>query len=465
MTRTPTKRHFLKRAAAYLRRLSIRRKITIVILLSFILILPTALLSLHYQSRILQEITVIIEQDVTLGRYASDLSMIMLDIRRNERNYRLIGSSTERDAVESGFVQARDMLGHARDIARQSDQPIIQNLLHHLALYEESFDLLTDHITTTPPEERIIQLESQLETELGDFQKRYHEIMGRLETASPAERDSLIALVNDAMDAISFERLVSSGVNGDNSAQPVYIQDNLNRSAQEFLGAAQVLAEQSWQNMHEHRTESLSIEARATRNIIMVMIFTGFLYLWMVTVMPRQIIKPITQLNALIKKAGEGDFRGHARQYSNDEIGDLASTYNNMLDRIWQYDELKTKKISSQKRMIDRLLDMLPVPVCLLSANLVLFYYNQAFVELFGGVIPPKPPDMGLEVVKFEHLRQFVEEIQLALSGTKTEFVIQLESQDGTTHRFRGRLIRNAMMEQESVVLLGEPPISPEEHG
>ena len=86
MTRTTIQQNLLTKVTIYLSRLSIRRKITIAILLSFILIFPTALLSLHYQSSILQEINIIIEQDVALGRYASDISMIMLDIRRNARN-------------------------------------------------------------------------------------------------------------------------------------------------------------------------------------------------------------------------------------------------------------------------------------------------------------------------------------------------------------------------------------------
>ena len=100
----------------FIKRLSLRRRIAFAILATFLVILPSVSLSLFYFSSLLEEINVIIEQDVKLGRTASDLSVTLLDIRRYERNYRIFGSSTERASVEKLVAVAESLLNNVYEI-------------------------------------------------------------------------------------------------------------------------------------------------------------------------------------------------------------------------------------------------------------------------------------------------------------------------------------------------------------
>lgn len=455
MTQTAAQRHAARSVLAYLRRLSIKRRITIAMLFAFLLTVPSVYLSLVYVSRILQEINTIIDQDVAMGRSAAELSVLMLDIRRIERNYRLIGGDTERNAVQSLIAVTDSALAHALTIAPKSEEVLISDMQSHLAMYANSFSMLADHISAHPPESRIQRIRNQLSDGLEAFQHQYRDTLEQLESAPPDLRDSLITQVSESMNVISFDRLMTTA-GGDDSAQPAYIQDNLNRSAEDFLTAADDLAERSWQNMQAHRTESQFIEARAKRDIITILLITAAVCVYVVSSLPRKITRPVARLNGLLRKAGEGDFASHATVSTNDEIGDLANSYNQVLDRISQYDELKTRKIASQKRIIDRLLEHMARPACVFSSGMILLYYNAPFADLFDGAIPPRPPDMGIDAEKSETLKPFVEQLQQETANTGAEFGFMFTLPSGGEQRFNGRVVRNTLMKMESLILMGE---------
>ena len=444
---------FWTRIAVWMRRLSIKRKITFIILLAFLFTLPPIALSVQYVSRILQEIDQIIETDVALGRNSSDLLVLMFDIRRNERTYHLLGSAAERDSITVQVRQAWERLSASAILAGTAERPLIRRMENSLRAYERNFDLLVRYMEEHPP-----QLSSRTPDVLGleveRYRAQYQLALMNLERANPAERDSLVSSVYDQLEALTANILAGAEITGNGAGE---IQNALDLSAQEFQAASEELAGEAWENLQEHRTEGFYLEARAKRNIILVMIVTTFLYLYMLTSMPRKIMRPVTRLNALLRRGMAGNFSEHAREYSNDEIGDLASNYNQVLDRFQYYEELKTRKIGSQKRMIDRMLEMLPSPVAMMNVNLALQYYNAPFADLLEGKLPPRAPDTGFDLARAEGSERLVEELRAALNSTKTEFFIELSSRDGVTHRLKGRIIRNPLMEQESVLLIEVP--------
>lgn len=437
--------------------MSLRRKITAAILVTFVLTLPTVSMSIFYFSGLLEKINIIIEQDVTLGRMANDLSVTMLDIQRYERNYRVFGTSAERQSVKRLVADAESMLHHIQEIAPNTEQQLVKELSDHLSIYSNTFDMLADHISAHPPEDRIKKIRTRFSKNLSDFQSKYREILTELDRVTDAERDSIIARTTESMDALSFDRLFDIETSTDESTQPFYIQENLDNSSQAFLETAYNLAEKSWENMLTHRNESFSIEARAKRNIIFILIVTGIICIFMVTLLPRNIVRPITSLIQALNKAREGDFSAQAHIQTNDEIGDLATSYNYVIERFRHYDDLKTRKIASQKRTMDRLLENLQLPVCIVSPELNASYYNHAFADIFGTAIPPKPPDGGMDLEKIESMNDFTEQLKKKIEGGTNNFFLTVTSQDGKSFTLKGRLVLNAVMEPESIVLIEVP--------
>ena len=443
-------RRFIKSLGNFIVRLSIQWKITLSILITFIIILPSVWLSLFYFTNLLASLTVITDRDVALGRTATELSLTMLDIRRYEINYRMFGSSTERESVEKLIAHADSLLVSANDIAPTPERVVITGLADHLGIYSNSFSMLVEHILQYPPETSI-QQKARLSNRLNEFQSAYRDILEVLDDASPAIRDSILTRANKDIDLFSLDLLAMS----DRPGQPFYIQENLDNSRQAFLDSAHELARRGWKNMLEHREQSLRIEARAKRNIISVLILTCIVCVFMVGYLPRIIVRPITSLNRTFRKAQEGDFKAFAPVQSNDEIGDLAHSYNLMMDRLSMYDNLKTKKIASQKRAFDRFMENLDVPACIVTSDMVAVFYNTAFADIFGRSLPAKAPDGGIAIKQIETMSGFIEELRKKISETANNFIMDIADREGKPVRLKGRVVRNALMKLESIVLIG----------
>jgi hypothetical protein len=58
---------------------------------------------------------------------------------------------------------------------------------------------------------------------------------------------------------------------------------------------------------------------------------------------------------------------------------------------------------------------------------------------------------------RLEHMRGLADEVHTVLTGTKTEFTITARDRNGVPRQFKGRVIRNPLMEQESVLLIAVP--------
>jgi len=379
----------------------------------------------------------------------------MLDIRRYERNYLVFGSAAEREKVEKLIVHADSSLKIAYEIAPESERESVQELSRHFTVYSNSFSMLVEHTLQNPPEDRINTIKNRFSKSFNEFQSNYRHILTMLNQASEAERDSIIAIASEHLDASSFDRLINIETSSDQSVLPSYIQENLDNSRQSFLLLANDLAEKSWKNVLNRKNESQRIEARAIRNILSVLILTGIICIFLVTLLPQRIVRPIKVLNRILKHAGKGDFSTQAPIYTNDEIGELAGNYNDVLDQLRLYDNLKTGKIASQKRILDRLLENLPMPVCIVTINFIAPFYNTSFAQIFGSSVPIKPPDGGLEIENIEVMNNFADELKKKMSGTKNNIFLDIHDRDGEVVKLKGRLIRNSVMELESVVIVG----------
>ena len=79
----------------------------------------------------------------------------------------------------------------------------------------------------------------------------------------------------------------------------------------------------------------------------------------------------------------------------------------------------------------------------------------SSFISIFGSSIPPRPPEGGLNLNDFDSMEVFLEKIQKKVLNSVNDFNIEISGVDESIHAFRGRIIRNSLMELESIVLIG----------
>ncbi len=440
----------LKQIKTSVMKTSLQLKITMSIVIVFVVVLPSVALSLLYFTSVMNRFTVITDHDVRVGRLATDLSIAILDIRREERIYRLFGGEKEHEQILFQITHADSLIAETEKLVEGEQAAIVRELSDDLEIYRNSFLMLVEHISENSPElsERH---RSRLTRQIDDFQTAYHKLLNRLESATVAERDSIIASAEQYLDLITLDTMSMSR----EGEQPSYIRQNLEMTCQRFLQNSKKLAGMSWSAMLEHRESTRRFDARAKRNIVTVLIITFFACVFLTFYLPRIIVTPLRSLMRTFARAGEGDLTAVASIQSRDEIGDLAKSYNKMIERLHVIDNLKTEKIASQKRILDRFLENLKLPACVMTKEYIAVFYNEPFAELFSGQLPKKAPESGLDIRQAPSMTQFLEMLRQQVSESGNNVTLSFTGKDDVVVNMKGRVVRDAHMNLESIVLVG----------
>jgi nitrogen fixation/metabolism regulation signal transduction histidine kinase len=450
---TPNESRFAGRLRTPFNRLSLRIRIILSLLFTFVLILPAVSLTLYYFSDLLTSMNVITRQDVELGQTATNLGFTIFQVHQQERGYRIFGSAVERDRIQELLAHADTLLDQARKIAPPPAQGMVTSLSRNLNDYRINFGVLTDYLDEHPFTVRLQLLRSRLPVEAEETARALIGLHVELERAAPARRDSILATALLYADEMALDRIVASA--GSGNTRISYLQRNLETARRNGIVISRQMAEAAWTRMRDHQETGLRIEARAKRNVIFLFILTAILFFFAIFRLPRMIIRPITGLSGVFRKAGNGEWGVHAPILSNDEVGELAASYNQVLERMRLYDDLKTKRIATQRRFVERLIDYMHVPVCILTRNMNALYFNSQFAGLFDASLPSKIPDGGLDITHIPEMSGFIEELRKHIAQAGGDFQFTITGRNGEAVILKGRPVRNATLNLESVVVVG----------
>ncbi len=446
----------LRNISSIFQRLSIRMRITASILLTFALVLPVVGLSLFYYSDLLSNIKTLTERDVRLGRSASDLAFIMLDIQRRERNFRVFGDDSERVEILGLISRGDSVIQSLQPIMTDQNRGILADLSKTLSDYSGGFDALVEYVVEFPPDKRIAHIRSRMDAESGKFSGLYKKLREEIQSAKSTTRDSLLAEAVKHIDIFSLDRIASQDAGSAGNAKTLFLQQSLDSSRRVFIHTANLLAALGWANMERHKRESLRIEARAKRNILFIVILTGILCAIIVMFLPKSIVKPLKNLGAHIRGVGNGGKELDLSSFPNDEVGELAAAYVGVIEKVRHFDDLKTKKIATQKRFIERLLDYLDIPVCILTKSYFAIYMNIRFISLFGLPAQQKIPEGGLDFTAIPEMRPFIEEIRKKTGQNPGDFPFTADTPGSGVVNLRCRQVRNAALSLETLIVTGD---------
>jgi hypothetical protein len=438
------------------RRMTIRRKITAAIVLALLIVVPAVALPLVYFSDILGETKILVERDVRFESAAAEITSCMLGIRRLEYGYRVFGNTFDRNRVLDIIAHADSILEGLKTDAPVTELGMILDLSRDLDSYSASFRELELHIVPIPPDVKLKRIASLSGQDYGIFESTYRALNNELELTPPALRDSVLAESSNAADLLFLERIVTIGFYSLTDPKMPALLHDLDASREEIIASATRFSEMNRHNMEIHRELNLQTETRAKRNIMFVLILDIIVLAFMTIVLPRRIVKPIAGLSALIRQM---KFRDNTEQYvfQNDEVGELALACTEMAERMHHFDDLKTKKILTQKRFIDRLLDYLDVPACILTKNYTVIYMNSLFSKTFGSALRQKIPEGGLDLTLIPEMQGFLEAIGKKLAKVSGDFTFTVTVPGDGETEFRCRPVRNTTLNLETILVIGVP--------
>lgn len=138
---------------------------------------------------------------------------------------------------------------------------------------------------------------------------------------------------------------------------------------------------QYYQNeLRVQQVEDIIGETR--RYMLIVLIITFLATILMSLVIPGKIALPFKKINDAVRELQDCNFDVSIYYTQNDEIGELASELNKMIMNMKAFEELRTDRISVERRKFDMLANMVKKNVLIANASGELIYLNNSMYRL-----------------------------------------------------------------------------------
>ena len=128
--------------------------------------------------------------------------------------------------------------------------------------------------------------------------------------------------------------------------------------------------------------KQIIVETKKNMMIVLIIGFLGTIVLGLV--IPGKIALPFRKINDAIRELQDCNFDVSIFYNQDDEIGEMATEMNKMIHSIKVFDELRTDRISVERRKFDTLANMTKKPVLVSNANSELIYINNKMYDILN---------------------------------------------------------------------------------
>ncbi|MDP4090659.1 MAG: ATP-binding protein [Bacillota bacterium] len=247
----------------------------------------------------------------------------------------------------------------------------------------------------------------------------------------PGEKE-LVTKLND--NYINFTKLFSQiqqsrDLNGTAWADKFYNEStlpafqNLKKSLNDILALNQT-------SMLQHKSD---VTASANRSMYIIFIFSvisvtgGFI---LSRYAMNKSLKPIYSLRQTMKAVGEGDLTRRAEILSDDEIGELASEFNNLEEKLYEFEQSTMGQLLKEKNKSMTIVKSISDPLIVLDANYKIVLLNNAAEKLFNINEENTLNKHFLEAVRNGELYDFITKVYEGGSKTSSQEILNLPYDD-----------------------------------
>jgi len=341
-------------------------RLTLVIVAS--ISLGTSFVSLWYASNMAQKIQVMAQKDAKLAQLAEDMSIKMLEARREEKNFVIYIDSTFIRKNKQAMEQIRADVDEARGISLEHSAEF-DSLELFVAIYSGKIDLLVKVLQEDPKALRALQ------KQMAAYEKQLRQIA---KEGGESGLDSLPSWMSDLNISIfsAATRL---------SAEQARLFAELSETSSLILKLTQGIATSARESLASHGSEGVRYAVKAQRNTVTIFIITGILLIYLVFYLPSHVFLPFRRIIRALHRMEKGEIRAaFPGSERHDEVGELSRAFTNAVDKLRLYDQLKTKKIVESERRLHRLLEELQEAVLLFSSDLTLSFANTEARRAFS---------------------------------------------------------------------------------
>ena len=347
--------------------LSSKGKIRLVLVVAVSLSLITALVSLLYMNSMISRIRQITLRDAKLVDLGRDISIKVLDARREEKNFIIYLDSTYIDQTLSIIDQIEYNVEQARQIA--PEQTGILDSISALIL-----DYKNDIVNLRKTFEEDPRALSSLQRQLVDYEERLKKTVA----GHKLQEDSLPAWLSDL-------NILAVAATAKLSTEKARLLGALRETTSAILNLAGSIVAQAQSDLSRHSEEGVRYGFKAQRNTVTIFIITILLLAYLIIYFPRIVLLPFQRITKTMKAISKGE-----TAFRIDDLekgGEFYELYNSFHDAIYNlklHNDLKTEKIAELQNQFRSAADEIKEPCLVVSGDLKLSYVNKAAMDMFS---------------------------------------------------------------------------------
>jgi nitrogen fixation/metabolism regulation signal transduction histidine kinase len=373
--------------------LTSKNKIRLALIIVGGLSLLTSFVTLIYMNIMIDRIKTITQRDARLATTAKGISILVLDARREEKNFIIYLDSTYIDRTRDIIQRVETNIDTARSIAPE-----------HAAIFDSMMVLITRYCESIERLEGIFHEDPRALTSIQQQVIRYEERLKQTIGKDRVDEDSVPSWISD------LNVLVASAATKA-STEKVRVLTDLRESSDILLLLAQDIASLAQSALSKHGDEGIRSGLRAQRNALTIFFITGLVMCYLIIFLPKRILKPFDKIVNALKAIGRGE-TGIVRPSltKGDEFESLYMSFQEAIQNLQEYNTLKTEKIVTLRKQFDTAIAEIKEAVIVLSKDLQIITLNSAAITLFdlpGDIIGKTIRDMEVLWKIFDkHLRE-----------------------------------------------------------
>jgi PAS domain-containing protein len=346
--------------------MSSKGKIRLILVVAVSLSLITALVSLLYMNAMISRIRQITLKDAKLVDLGRDISIRVLEARREEKNFIIYLDSTYIDSTLSIVSEIESNVEQAKQIAPEQ-LGALDSINGLVNIYKSDIVILREKFQEDP------RALSSLQRQLVDYEERIKKTVSR----SKLEADSLPAWLSDL-------NILAVAAAAKLSTEKARLLSDLRETTTSILALAGRIVTQAQSDLAKHSEEGVRYGFKAQRNTITIFIITILLLAYLVIYFPRKVLLPFQRITRTLKAIGKGEtaFRIDDLEKAG-EFFDLHSSFHDAIYNLKLHNDLKTEKIAELQKQYRSALEEIREACFVLSADLKVTYLNKAAMDLF----------------------------------------------------------------------------------
>ncbi len=353
-------------------RLSIRTKVTLILIVIPLVIIPFVIVSLYYNNMSYNTIQGM-GRVSEVARICETISFFTLRIDGNLKNYIVLGDSNYIMEAKKDLVSLRELANDGKEYGyAEGFMTILFNI--------DSYSVLLDSLRMLVGSEEIPQ--RKIARDLEKYKESYDSLMTKvLQATSSTERDSLMLQLKNLSQSFNISKILLEREQDPKKTSTVKMLDTSKRNIDKQNGLILSMARQK---IKDFKQIGEKYSSRGARNIWTVLILTLLFVIYLIIVLPERIVVPIKRLSNLVKQIEKGDLKVVIKGFPRDEIGELVSNLSRMLIQFRKIDGLKTQKIHESERKFKFLTNAIKEGVIVLNDELRILVINKPALAIIG---------------------------------------------------------------------------------